>query len=341
VPRCFSNYHCSTGNFLRLVYLAPLLSFAAALAMIGWLLKGRAYRIALDHPNPRSLHSTPVPRSGGLGLMFGVLAAWPLLPLPVLLWVGIGLLLMVSFLEDVYGVPLPWRLIAQFLAAGGLAAATLYNGFGLPLVIFAIFVTVWMTNLYNFMDGSDGLAGGMALFGFFFYGFAAWLAGNEAFAVVNFCVAAAAAAFLIFNFHPARVFMGDAGSIPLGFLAAALGMMGWARGDWPMWFPPLVFSPFIVDASVTLLKRLARREKFWQAHRGHYYQRLVQIGWGHRKTAWFEYALMLAAGASALWAMRQESSLQFALLVCWGIFYMLTMIIFDRHWASHQQNAAP
>jgi len=341
VPRCFSNYHCSTGNFLRLVYLAPLLSFAAALAMIGWLLKGRAYRIALDHPNPRSLHSTPVPRSGGLGLMFGVLAAWPLLPLPVLLWVGIGLLLMVSFLEDVYGVPLPWRLIAQFLAAGGIAAATLYNGFGLPLVIFAIFVTVWMTNLYNFMDGSDGLAGGMALFGFSFYGLAAWLAGNEAFAVVNFCVAAAATAFLIFNFHPARVFMGDAGSIPLGFLAAALGTMGWARGDWPMWFPLLVFSPFIMDASVTLLKRALRREKIWQAHRGHYYQRLVQIGWGHRKTAWFEYALMLAAGASALWAIRQESSLQFALLVCWGFFYMLTMIIFDRHWASHQQNAAP
>lgn len=323
---------------MRFIFIAPLLSFAAALAMIGWLLKGRASRIALDHPNSRSLHTSPIPRTGGLGLMFGVLATWLLLPLPVLLWVGIGLLLMVSFLEDVYGVPLPWRLIAQFLAAGGIAAATLYNGFGLPFVIFAIFVTVWMTNLYNFMDGSDGLAGGMALFGFSFYGFAAWLAGNEAFTVVNFCVAAAAAAFLIFNFHPARVFMGDAGSIPLGFLAAALGMMGWARGDWPVWFPLLVFSPFIMDASVTLAKRALQRKKVWQAHREHYYQRLVQIGWGHRKTAWFEYTLMLAVGVSALWATRQDLPLQVALLVCWGFFYMLTMIIFDRYWVNHQQN---
>ncbi|HXZ97041.1 MAG TPA: glycosyl transferase, partial [Burkholderiales bacterium] len=107
-----------------------------------------------------------------------------------------------------------------------------------------------------------------------------------------------------------------------------------------LWFPFLVFSPFILDASVILIKRLLSRKKVWEAHREHYYQRLVQVGWGHRKTAWFEYALMLAAGASSLWAIRQDAALQIALLVCWGVFYMLAMIIFDRYWASHQQNAS-
>ncbi|MGH8750160.1 MAG: glycosyl transferase, partial [Burkholderiales bacterium] len=146
------------------------------------------------------------------------------------------------------------------------------------------------------------------------------------------------------NFHPARIFLGDAGSIPLGFLAAALGGMGWLQNDWPAWFPFLVFSPFIMDASVTLVKRALKRKKIWQAHREHYYQRLVQIGWGHRRTAWFEYVLMLAAGASALWGVNQEPVWQSALLAGWCIFYFLLMIIFERFWTNyraHQHDAHP
>ena len=158
--------------------------------------------------------------------------------------------------------------------------------------------TMWVTNLYNFMDGSDGLAGGMALFGFGAYALAAWLAGDAVFVVVAASIAAAAAAFLVFNFPPAKVFMGDAGSIPLGFLAAALGILGWRAGHWPLWFPVLVFSPFIIDASVTLARRLLRGERVWRAHRSHYYQRLVQLGWGHRNTALAEYALMAGCGAA-------------------------------------------
>src|SRR6476659_1011719 len=116
--------------------------------------------------------------------------------------------------------------------------------------------------------------------------------------MINFCVAAAAAAFLLFNFHPARIFMGDAGAIPLGFLAATLGVTGWINGLWPLWLPVLVFSPFIADASVTLAKRALRGEKIWQAHREHYYQRVVRAGFGHRNMALLGYILMFAAGIS-------------------------------------------
>src|SRR5206468_1963410 len=109
----------------------------------------------------------------------------------------------------------------------------------------------WMTNLYNFMDGADGLAGGMAVVGF----------ATLAFALACGAVASASAGFLLHNFPPARVFLGDSGAVPLGFLAAVLGAYGVIDGTWPAWFPMLVFSLFIVDATTTLLRRLARRER--------------------------------------------------------------------------------
>ncbi len=156
--------------------------------------------------------------------------------------------------------------------------------------------TVWMTNLYNFMDGSDGLAGGMALFGFSMYGIAALLGDNDTFAMLNFSVAAAALGFLYYNFPPAKVFMGDAGSIPLGFLVAGMGLWGWQLGCWGAWFPLLAFSPFIVDASVTLVKRTLHGVKITEAHREHYFQRAIQMGWRHRQVALVEYVLMLGVG---------------------------------------------
>jgi UDP-N-acetylmuramyl pentapeptide phosphotransferase/UDP-N-acetylglucosamine-1-phosphate transferase len=162
------------------------------------------------------------------------------------------------------------------------------------------------------MDGSDGLAGGMAVIGFGTYGLAAWLGGNLELELLAWSIAAAAAGFLIFNFPPAKIFMGDVGSIPLGFLAGALGVAGWLQGLWPLWFPLIVFAPFIVDASVTLLRRALRRERIWQAHREHYYQRLILSGWSHRKTAIWEYALMLACAALALAGREAAAAMQAA-----------------------------
>jgi UDP-N-acetylmuramyl pentapeptide phosphotransferase/UDP-N-acetylglucosamine-1-phosphate transferase len=184
------------------------------------------------------------------------------------------------------------------------------------------------------MDGSDGLAGGMALIGFSIYGAAAWLAGSAEFALVNFSIAAAAAAFLVFNFHPARIFLGDAGAVPLGFLAAALGMIGWLQRDWAWWFPVLVFAPFIADASVTLVRRLLRREKVWQAHRDHYYQKLVRLGWGHRKTALAEYGLMLASGLLALAALALPAAMQAVALAAAAGAYLLIMVSIERAWRN-------
>lgn len=319
---------------------APLTAFTAAFAVIWWLLRSRLSFIALDRPNPRSLHEAPIPRTGGLGLHAGAqLALGVIAPnLPAALWIAFVVLLLVSFWDDLREIPALWRLAAHLAACGLFVAAVLPGEYGILLAAVATLAIAWMANLYNFMDGADGLAGGMALIGFSIYGAAAWSAGSAEFALVNFSIAAAAAAFLVFNFHPARIFLGDAGAVPLGFLAAALGVIGWLQRDWTWWFPVLVFSPFIVDASVTLARRLLRREKVWQAHRDHYYQRLVQLGWGHGKTAIAEYALMLAGGLLALAALVLPAGLQAALLAVAAVAYLALIALIERAWRSQTGN---
>jgi UDP-N-acetylmuramyl pentapeptide phosphotransferase/UDP-N-acetylglucosamine-1-phosphate transferase len=313
---------------------APLTAFAAALLSVWWLARSRFSKQILDHPNARSLHESPVPRTGGLGLHAGVCVAMGILAphLPLALWIAYGVLLGISFLDDARGIPAALRFAVHLLVCGLFAASVLAPAQGPLLTAGVALATAWAVNLYNFMDGADGLAGGMALFGFTAYGAAAWLAGSTEFALVNFSVAAAAAAFLVFNRPPARIFLGDAGSVPLGFLAAALGLVGWSQGDWTAWFPVLVFSPFVVDASVTLLRRALRRERVWEAHRDHYYQRLVRSGWSHRRTALAEYAMMASCAALALVGLALPAAWQIALLLAAAAAYAALMGLIDRRW---------
>jgi UDP-N-acetylmuramyl pentapeptide phosphotransferase/UDP-N-acetylglucosamine-1-phosphate transferase len=289
----------------------------------------RADALPVDRPNERSLHSQPTPRIGGLALIpgaaLGCLAAG-LGDRESLLLLGLaGLLFLLSIFDDWRSLPVTLRLGAHLLAAGFLAVGLMDAS---PLVVAGALAVAWMTNLFNFMDGANGLAGGMAAIGFAAYG----LAFGES--TVAFALSGAALGFLLFNFDPARVFLGDAGSIPLGFLAGGLGLFGVVNGHWPWWFPLLAFSPFVVDATVTLLRRLARREKVWQAHREHYYQRLVRMGWSHRRLALAEYALMSLCGASALAMLRGDFTIQVAGLVFWAATYAGMLVFIDRCWVQ-------
>ena len=306
--------------------------FLVALLALSLLASGKLKGFALDRPNERSLHTRPVPRTGGIGILCGLLAGWGFSGLPD--WpVLAGLLLLeaISFLDDLLDMPVLARFGVHFLAAGLFAVPILLPSTGWLWTWVSMIFIVWMINLYNFMDGSDGLAGGMAFFGFLFYAIAAWIRNSPDFALLNMTVSMSACAFLFFNFHPAKIFMGDSGSIPLGFLSAAFGLTGWIRELWPLWFPLLVFSPFIVDATATLLKRLLRGEKIWQAHREHYYQRLIRSGFGHRNTALAEYALMISVGATALLSMRMSAP--WIALGIWVFAYPLLMLKIDRRWA--------
>jgi UDP-N-acetylmuramyl pentapeptide phosphotransferase/UDP-N-acetylglucosamine-1-phosphate transferase len=202
----------------------------------------------------------------------------------------------------------------------------------IPLLILGL---VWMTNLYNFMDGSDGLAGGMTTFGFGAYAIAAGLQGHAPLMMLALCTAAAAAGFLLFNFPPARIFIGDVGSVPLGLLAGAVGLMGWRAGIWPLIFPLVVFAPFVVDATVTLLKRVFRRERIWKAHREHYYQRLILSGWTHRRLAIAEYAVMLICAISGLAIVFVSHAGQVFAVAALGLVFLCLMLLVDRRWQSY------
>ena len=324
-----------------MTHYAPMVAALVSGLLTLVLLLSKAGKEVQDIPNERSLHETPVPRIGGVGMMAGILTGWALMFKLLTWWIALPavVLFLVSLLDDVKGLSVGKRLSAHVAAA-----LILVFGSGMLeqypfLAVAMLLAAVWMTNLFNFMDGSDGLAGGMALIGFTMYGAASLMHEDENQAMINFAVSSAALGFLFHNFYPAKVFMGDAGSIPLGFLAAAMGLWGWQHDTWPAWFPVLVFSPFIVDATATLAKRSVRGARVTEAHREHYYQRMVQMGWGHRNVAFAEYALMLAAGASAVWAERQSAGFPWGLLLAWACIYAAIMLTLDYRWRAFQRGA--
>lgn len=311
----------------------------------------------LDRPNDRSMHDRPVPRAGGVAVLVALsvcaAAVFLLHPVRGLAGIAFGVVIvaMISFVDDYHTVSPLYRFIAHVVAA----IIVVYSGFFLekfdiPVVsrdwphllgaTFSVLYIVWMINLYNFMDGMDGFAGGMAVIGFGFFSILGAVAGNEAFLAINLVVAAAAAGFLVFNFPPARIFMGDVGSSVLGMLAAVLSLWGARDGIFPFWVAILVFSPFIADASVTLVRRLLSGETVWKAHKSHYYQKLVQAGWGHRKTVLVEYAIMTSCGITALLSIRESVAVQAVVLAGWSFFYIVFFSWIAWYTSGRSHNSA-
>ncbi|MBK4719886.1 glycosyltransferase family 4 protein [Azospirillum sp. YIM DDC1] len=297
--------------------LALLLALFLALAgsfALSWLFTGRvlAYlrrKAILDHPNDRSSHSIPTPRGGGWGVMLTLLPVWtliamtaddPLRALPIL--AGTLALMAVSWMDDRRGLGPAPRFLAQIAAVvAGLSAlpgdGLVFQGL-LPFWADRLVAAVgwlWFVNLFNFMDGIDGLAGseaasigaGLALV-------AALGALDPALALYGLAAAGAALGFLVWNWHPAKLFMGDVGSVPLGFTLGWLLLVLAASGLWVAAL--LIPAYFLADATVTLLRRLAEGKKVWQAHREHFYQKATQRGRNHAQVV----RLVLALNATLL-----------------------------------------
>ena len=297
--------------------------------------------LVVDRPNERSLHLRPTPRLGGLGIVAGAL--------PPMCFAGdlsicvvatcAAFLAVVSFIDDMRSLPIEVRLpahgAAALVAVLAFASSAAASPWGWLEAAAAVLAIAWMANLFNFMDGTDGLAGGMGVIGFAVLAIAAAQSGFAPLALAALATSSASAGFLLLNFPPARVFLGDSGSIPLGFLAGALGAWGVVLGAWPAWFPMLVFSPFLVEASVTLLRRLAGGERVWRAHRSHYYQRLVLAGWSRRRLVLAAYVLMVAVGASALAALGQDANVQYAIILAWAAIYASLLFAIGRFTREH------
>jgi UDP-N-acetylmuramyl pentapeptide phosphotransferase/UDP-N-acetylglucosamine-1-phosphate transferase len=179
------------------------------------------------------------------------------------------------------------RLAAQFCSAGLALLLLPSPGADWPLaplvVFFAAVMIVWVTNLFNFMDGMDGLAGSQAVLVYAIMG--VWLSSRGAVELTAFCLiaSAATAAFLVVNWHPARVFMGDSGSLALGIGIAIVSFAGVVQYGLPLAAFFLLMGVFLFDATFTLLRRMWNRERWWQSHRSHLYQRAHALGLSQRR----------------------------------------------------------
>lgn len=280
--------------------MSPLLAAGSALLIsiaVIWL-RLRFAHVGLDQPGHRSLHTRPTPHGGGIGLVVAAVVVGLWVGVPALWLLGVVVLALLSLIDDWRHLPFWVRLLVHLAVS---LFVVFLHAAPTPLASIAVLVLIaWSINAYNFMDGSDGLAGSMALVGFGSYAVGFMLAGEVVFSALCAAIAGAAAGFLVFNWHPARIFMGDVGSIPMGFLASGLGWFGVWAGLWPGWFPLVVFAPFLLDASATLAKRVLRRERVWEAHRDHYYQRMVRLGESHAVVCMRWLRVMLVGNVVAL-----------------------------------------
>jgi UDP-N-acetylmuramyl pentapeptide phosphotransferase/UDP-N-acetylglucosamine-1-phosphate transferase len=246
-----------------------------------------AHREILDRPNERSSHRVPTPRGGGIAVIGSLLLAWIALirtgsapPGVFGIVLGAVLLAAVSWLDDLRGLPPVLRLLAQ--AAAVAIGVFVLPGPQDPFQLAAIgLIWIWWINLFNFMDGIDGLAGSeAAAIGAGLLLFTSVGAGSDpALRSLAAAVTGAAIGFLVWNWSPARIFLGDVGSVPLGYVLGFLLLDLAVRGHWRIaLILPLYF---LADATITLARRLLRGERVWQAHREHFYQQGVRRDLGH------------------------------------------------------------
>ena len=301
------------------VYCAAVAAVAAAVTFAV-----ARRRFLMDVPNQRSSHATPVPRSGGLGIVTAAVLGVVVLGLdghPALLRDGGFFAVLVGSLvaaagglaDDIHTRSFVFKIAVQLAAAGvtivmGVGLATLYlPGIGpVQLGMFGPLITLlWMvglTNAYNFMDGIDGLAGGTGVIAAVFLTLATLVLKQFNEAALASTIAAASLGFVVFNLPPARVFMGDVGSQFLGFAFAALGVIV-ARDDPSgtlIYLVPLLLFHFIFDTLLTAGRRWWRGEKVTEAHRSHLYQRLTPAGKRHGPTTALLSTIAVLQGAGAL-----------------------------------------
>ena len=311
--------------------MTALLLFAAA-AALAWALTGAVRRYALaravlDVPNHRSLHERPVPRGGGLAIAAVILggtaalgaAGWIAPSLALAVGVGGAAIAAVGWADDHAHVPARWRALVHFAAAawavwwlGGFPALRVGAG-SLPLgfagTVLAAVGVVWLTNLYNFMDGIDGIAGGEALVAGAVGGALLWMDGERGLGALALLTAASALGFLAWNWAPARIFMGDVGSGLLGFVFAVLALASERAGSLPLLAWMLLLGVFVFDATATLVRRVLRGERFYDAHRSHAYQRAVQAVGSHARVSGAVVALGAVLGALAAVAAHRSGLL--------------------------------
>ncbi len=301
-----------------------------------WLL---AQRI-LDWPGSRSSHAQPTPRGGGLAILAGFLVALLVFAgtgRGVLVPLGYGLVLAaLGWLDDRAALPVRTRLLVMLVGAlvlvGHFGPVSELELFGRVVVqpwlwsLLAVVAVIWLINLHNFMDGSDGLAALQGAWSGLLLGNLLYRGGAELIGLLGFALAGACLGFLFWNRPPARLFMGDTGSLLIGGMIACLAYAGAAQGIVSIWISFMICALFVVDATATLVARLVSGGQWYTPHREHAYQRLIRAGWSHARVllvyGLINLALVLPLVAMALFSPPWEMplALLLAALLCGGWF---------------------
>ncbi|MAF94184.1 MAG: glycosyl transferase [Rhodospirillaceae bacterium] len=312
--------------------------FMASFVGTGLILRLLKSQAILDHPNERSSHVTPTPKGGGIAVVAAVLTGWvgiswdtPAAAISLSVAAAALALAALSWLDDLKGLSPLWRLLGQGAAVAFVLASTpsvnpFFGGL-LPGALDGLaagLLWLWFINLFNFMDGIDGLAGvETAALGLGIALVAAVAGMSPAFVIYGLALLAGALGFLWWNWHPARIFLGDVGSVPLGFLIGWLLLVLAKNGHWQAaLILPLYF---LADTTITLVRRALRGEKVWRAHREHFYQQAVKRGLTHSQVVlhilWVDIILvMLAVAAANGWAAEALAGALF--IVMWLLFYL-------------------
>ncbi len=276
---------------LALILISALLAALICAAVLRYALNFGL----VDQPGRRRSHTHPTPRGGGLGpvVVLIVLLPWWLsavgLSITAIIAVSgsASLLAAISFVDDHRPLS-PWsRLTLHLLAACcvGFAVVDFQPTLAWIWLLLIVPACVWSINLHNFMDGSNGLLGLQLMWVMSAYLVLAALNADAQFVVFSACALAAVAAFIPFNFPRARVFMGDVGSATLGLLVALIAVLGWSKGLWSIAELLVIHSAFVVDASLTLLWRVASGRRWYSAHREHLFQWWLRGGVSHASVA--------------------------------------------------------
>ena len=310
-------------NLNNPLWIASLLFVCSLLGLWMYYLTGKKLGV-LDQADKRSSHQGQIVTGAGFVLMCVLcIGAW-LVGINWMLIAAIALLALVGFVDDKLDLPKSIRLLAQLMAIAVMFYVLKIHAQPLWLLAILAFLTLWWVNLFNFMDGANGMAGLHILVCCIWYFI--MLQGNTAADMqwLGLMALLSGGAYVLFNFPNAALFMGDSGSLPFALILAALALTGLFSGVFSYWQVAVLHAVFISDASYTLIHRMLRKEKFWQPHNTHLYQRIIKAGQPHWRVS-LGYALITGVlGLLAWWMQNRDLWLQMA--VMGGIYAVLWMI---------------
>jgi len=272
---------------------------------------------AVDKPNARKVHQKVMPRMGGLAIfisfLIGSIIVSPNDPFHIAIVMGAFMIVIIGMLDDIYELSAKWKLAGQLVAAmtvviyGGLQIEFInlpFGGsieFGILSIPMTIFWILAFTNAINLIDGLDGLAAGVSSIGLFTLAVVAFLMGNDYVLIMSLIVLASTLGFLFFNFHPAKIFMGDTGSLFLGYIFGVLSVLGFKNVTIVSFIVPvLILGLPIFDTIVAMIRRKLNNVPLYSADKSHVHHRLLSFGFSHKQTVFVMYAISILLGSSAI-----------------------------------------